>query len=52
MVSEARLGPFESVRCAMLNGDAAEKLRAYEAATEYQIESEIQKFLERLQRAA
>ena len=40
------------VRCAMLNGDAAEKLRAYEAATEYQVESEIQKFLERLQRAA
>jgi hypothetical protein len=40
------------VRCAMLNGDAAEKLRAYEAATEYQVEPEIQQFLERLQRAA
>jgi hypothetical protein len=36
----------------MLNGDAAEKLRSYEAATEYQVEPEIQQFLEPLQRAA
>jgi hypothetical protein len=40
------------VRCAALNGDAAEKLRAFEAANAYRVYPEVQQFLERLRRAA
>jgi hypothetical protein len=40
------------VRCAVLNGDAAEKLRAFEAANAYRVDPEVEQFLERLQRAA
>ena len=40
------------VRCAVLNGDAAEKLRAFEAANAYRMDPEVEQFLERLQRAA
>jgi CHASE2 domain-containing sensor protein len=40
------------VRCAVLNGDAAEKLRAFEAANVYRVDLEVQRFLERLRRAA
>jgi hypothetical protein len=40
------------VRCAVLNGDAAEKLGAFEAATAYRVYPEVQQFLERLRRAA
>jgi CHASE2 domain-containing sensor protein len=40
------------VRCAVLNGDTAEKLRAFEAANAYRVEPEVEQFLERLQRGA
>jgi hypothetical protein len=40
------------VRCAVLNGDAAEKLNAYEAANAYQVDPEVEQFLELLQQAA
>jgi hypothetical protein len=40
------------VRCAILNGDVAEKLKSQEAADAYHVEPEVQQFLERLQRAA
>jgi hypothetical protein len=39
------------VRCAILNGDVAEKLKSQEAADAYHVEPEVQQFLERLQRA-
>ena len=40
------------VRCAVLNSDAAEKLKAYEAANAYQVDPEVEQFLELLQQAA
>jgi hypothetical protein len=40
------------VRCAVLNGDAAEKLRAFEAANAYRVDPEVEQFLERFQQAA
>ena len=40
------------VRCAVLNGDAAEKLNAYESANAYQVAPEVEQFLELLQQAA
>ena len=40
------------VRCAVLTGDAAEKLNAYEAANAYQVDPEVEQFLELLQQAA
>jgi hypothetical protein len=40
------------VRCAVLNDDAAENLNAYEVANAYQVDPEVQRFLELLQRAA
>jgi hypothetical protein len=40
------------VRCAVLNGDAAEKLSAYEAANAYRVDPEVEQFLKRLQQAA
>ena len=36
----------------LLNGDAAEKLRAFEAGNAYRVDPEVEQFLERLQRAA
>jgi hypothetical protein len=40
------------VRCAVLNGDVAEKLKSYQAANTYKINPEVEQFLERLQQAA
>lgn len=40
------------VRCAILNGDAAEKLRAFDAANAYRMDPEVEQFLKRLQEAA
>jgi hypothetical protein len=40
------------VRCAVLNGDAAEKLNAYEAANAYQVDPEVEQFLGLLKQAA
>jgi len=40
------------VRCAVLNGDAAEKLNAYEAANANQVDLEVELFLELVQQAA
>jgi hypothetical protein len=36
----------------VLDGDADEKLRAFEAANAYRVDPEVEQFLERLQRAA
>ena len=33
------------VRCAVLNGDAADRLNAYEAAHTYQMDPDVEKFL-------
>ena len=33
------------VRCAVLNGDAAEKLRAFEAANAYRVDPEVEQLL-------
>jgi hypothetical protein len=40
------------VRCAVLNGDAAEKLNAYEAASAHKVDSEVEQFLKLLKQAA
>jgi hypothetical protein len=40
------------VRCAILNGDAAEKLSAYQAANAYQMDPEVERFLKRMHLAS
>jgi hypothetical protein len=40
------------VRCAILNGDAADMIKAYEAANTYQIDPEVERFLALSKRAA
>jgi hypothetical protein len=40
------------VRCAVINGDLAEKLKAYKAANVEAISPEVSRFLDALQRAA
>jgi hypothetical protein len=40
------------VRCAVINGDLAQRLQAYEAANAEEISPEVHRFLELLQRAA
>jgi hypothetical protein len=40
------------VRCAVLNGDAADRLNAYEAAHTYQMDPDVEKFLGLLNQAA
>jgi hypothetical protein len=40
------------VRCAILNGDAAEKLRTYEASSQHWMDPEVEEFIALLQRAA
>jgi hypothetical protein len=40
------------VRCAILNGDAAEKLHAYEASSQYRMDPDIEEFIALLRRAA
>ncbi|MDP9014097.1 MAG: hypothetical protein M3O41_15850 [Pseudomonadota bacterium] len=44
--------PVAQVRCAVLNGDAAERLNAYEAAPTHQTDPDVQQFLGLLKQAA